>query len=300
MNVSNILDFAIKICETGTYDGEYTVNYNGTLRTKPTYLTNKEWKAFLDLMDKTALEDFKNGDGDELSEKNGRPPKMACYGSSSRMIYNLSKDVPGFRYEKKLHTTLGGTANIDGFLEEEYRYCFVEAKCHEPYGYAPKKITVSKCYEELYKFLTKYGFGEFKAEITDTSNPRQKDVVFFAKNEKIQYFDIKQMICHLLGIATGILKGSLAAKDTEFIYLLFNPIVLAYDTNEQREAVERIYNRTCLECELFDFPELMRGILYFLKNQKYPASLTEGEINNYVNRFSFTLTNQNDYPAIFK
>ena len=87
--------------------------------------------------------------GSELKEKNGRPPKMASFGSSSRMIYNLSNKKNGFHFEKKLPTTVGGTANLDGFYEDDNRYIFVEAKCHEPYNV--KKTVISSKYKDLYK-----------------------------------------------------------------------------------------------------------------------------------------------------
>ena len=59
------------------------------------------------------------------------------------MIYNLSNKKEGVHFEKKFPTTVGGTANIGGFFEDDNRYIFVEAKCHEPYTL--KNVTVSKC-----------------------------------------------------------------------------------------------------------------------------------------------------------
>ena len=133
MNIVEKLDLAIKSKEIGTTEGFYSVPYkDGTLH-KPTYMTNEEWNAFLSAMPDMARREYGEGDGDELKEKDGRPPKMASFGSSSRMIYNLSNKKEGFHFEKKLPTTVGGTANLDGFYEDDNRYIFVEAKCHEPY-----------------------------------------------------------------------------------------------------------------------------------------------------------------------
>jgi hypothetical protein len=104
MNISKELDLAIKVAETRTTDGAYG-KYN-------TYMTKEEWEAFKSAMLPSALEEYGAGGGDELSEKNGRPPKMACYGSSSRMIYTLSCHKDGFHYDKRKETIerLFGTA----------------------------------------------------------------------------------------------------------------------------------------------------------------------------------------------
>ena len=113
MNLSKELDLAIKFSEAKTHTGGYIVSD----KTYNTYMTNAEWEDFKAYMLPSALEEYSAGGGGELIEKNGRPPKMACYGSSSRMIYMLSYEKKGFIYEKKLPTTVGGTANIDGFYD---------------------------------------------------------------------------------------------------------------------------------------------------------------------------------------
>ena len=46
--------------------------------------------------------------------------------------------------QKNISITIGGKANLDGFCEDDSRYVFVEAKCHEPY--IVKKNVVSECY----------------------------------------------------------------------------------------------------------------------------------------------------------
>ena len=112
MNIVEKLDLAIKFNEKGSVDGGYVVqNERGEL-IKASYMTNVEWDAFEKSMKENkaqphAHDEYGEGGGDELSEKNGCPPKMASYGSSSRMIYNLSRHKEGFHYEKKLPTTVG-------------------------------------------------------------------------------------------------------------------------------------------------------------------------------------------------
>lgn len=100
MNIVEKLDLAIKLKGTGTTDGFYTVPCkNGTLQ-KQTYMTNDEWLAFLTAIPEAVRREYGEGNGDELKEKDGRPPKMASYGSSSRMIYNLSNKKEGFHLKR--------------------------------------------------------------------------------------------------------------------------------------------------------------------------------------------------------
>ena len=106
MSITEKLDLAIKKCETGTEDGFYKTEHQGVKYERNTYMTNDEWKTFEDAMKQNKLQpdaysEYSEGDGGEMTEKNGRPPKMASYGSSSRMIYTLSAQKEGFHYEKK-------------------------------------------------------------------------------------------------------------------------------------------------------------------------------------------------------
>lgn len=80
----------------------------------------------------------KDADGCELEEKNSRygltPPQMTSFGSSSRLIYECSKDIPNFSFEKLLPTRVGHTANLDGCIATKESDIFVEAKCREIYS----------------------------------------------------------------------------------------------------------------------------------------------------------------------
>jgi hypothetical protein len=297
MSIVETLDLAIKSNEKGSIDGTYDVPYkNGTLH-KATYMTNIEWKTFLESMPKTARKEYGDGGGDELSEKNGRPPKMASYGSSSRMIYHLSCKKEGFHYEKKLPTTIGGKANLDGFCEDENHYIFVEAKCHEPY--TKKKDSVSACYAALYTRINQIMAGSIRIEMTSSKCGRYMNVDYYADGEKLERFDVKQMICHLLGIATGILNGTLKKKQMNFIYLLYDPTELNISPNEKAE-IDAIYERTCYECNLIDFSELFRVILEFLIETKFQGAMSDEELENTILKFSFTLASQDFYPILIQ
>lgn len=293
MSISNKFDLAIKLAETKSKDGAYTVED----RKYETYMQNTEWEKFKADMTPTAFKEYCAGGGGELEEKNGRPPKMASYGSSSRMIYKLSSHKKEFHFEKKLPTTIGGTANLDGFYEDDNRYVFVEAKCHEIYS--SKNSSVSKAYEKLYNFINEKISGIVDIKMHDSKCGRYLDVEYFAEGEKLRHFDMKQMICHLLGIATGILKGDLDKKQTDFIYLLYDPskLELAPDT---KEAVDSIYNRTCYEFNLVDYSRLLRVIFEFLKEIKYTEAVSDEELDALICKFTFTLTSQDFYPVILQ
>lgn len=293
MNAVKELDMAIKLAETGSVTGGYTINET----VKETYMTNAEWEAFKASMSAEALAEYTAGGGDELSEKNGRPPKMASYGSSSRMIYNLSKDKAGFHFEKKLPTTAGGTAHLDGFLEEDHRYVFVEAKCHEPYS--AKSITVSRAYEKLYSYINECMAGSFYAEMTCLPDGKNMNVKFYADGEEIGYFDLKQVICHLLGIATAMLKRELEPKQTDFIYLVYDPTELEL-SDEVRDVIEPIYERLCFEVNLVDTASLLRVIFAYLKDTVYGDALSDDVIENVVFSFTFSLASQEFYPILLQ
>ena len=260
-----------------------------------TYMTNEEWKSFLSAMPENARKEYGDGDGGELKEKDGRPPKMASYGSSSRLIYKLSSNKEGFHFEKKLPTTVGGKANLDGFYEEDNRYIFVESKCHEPY--TAKNVTVSKCYEKLYEYINEQMLGNIHIGMKTSSCGKNLNVEYFANGEKLTRFDMKQMICHLLGIATGMLKGTLKRKQTDFVYLLFDPTELEIEP-DAKKIINEIYERTCYECNLVDFAELYHVILNFLRNEKFASAATDEDLDNMTLNFTFTLASQEFYPIL--
>lgn len=258
------------------------------------YLDNASWKLFVEEMKAkhpAAFEMYGKGGGKELEERktgaNIYPPKMASFGSSSRMIYNLMKNVDGFLFEKKLPTTVGGTANLDGFAEKEDKYVFVEAKCREPYS--KKSHVTERKYEDLYKAIT-------ASDKTDTAcrieiiDERKMNVTFLSGNTEIHCFDMKQMICHLLGIATAVLNGELKLKNIDFIYLLFNPKLI--ELGENKDKIHSIYDCVCAECNSVDFKNLFEVIVEYLQSKK--DWHTNIAVSDIVNGFSFRLCDQSN------
>lgn len=293
MNITEKLDLAIKLAETGTTDGSYAI---GTIR-RNTYMSKDEWDAFLRNMIPGARCEFECGGGSELQEKNGRPPKMASYGSSSRMTYNLSHLSKGFVFEKQLPTTVGGKANLDGFLKKEGEYIFVEAKCHEPYS--AKKSAVSVRYREIYKYINEHMGKNLKIEMIPSKCGRYMNVTFFVKDKRIDRFDVKQMICHLLAIATGILNETLEKKKISFIYLLFDPTRLPIES-DVKSIIDSIYERTVFECNQIEWDTLFRVILEFLNNNKFKGVMNSDDITNVVSGFELNLVSQNTYSDFIK
>ena len=92
MEIAKLLDLSIK--QAGTNGNKTDKCYVHKGREYYNYLDNASWQDFINEM-KTLYypiyENYKNGSGDELGiKKVGKyPPKMASYGSSSRMIYLL-------------------------------------------------------------------------------------------------------------------------------------------------------------------------------------------------------------------
>ncbi len=298
MELNKILDYDIMQDETSR-NPELKSGFVLNGRSYDNYLSNDCFDGFVDDMEKEheiAYEMYGKGSGNELEIRKGRggvlyPPKMASFGSSSRMIYNLLKDVDGFLFEKQLPTTVGGTANLDGFMETDSKCIFVEAKCREPYSDKQNKYEWK--YKALYNYISESNLTNVSCEIEGDATTDSKMLVTFKVDGKtIEFFDLKQMISHLLGVATAFLNGKLSVKDIEFYYLLFNPMLIHISDESARKQIYKIYNCTCDECKNIDFKSLFAVIITFLKSEKgLGINVNETEL---VNRFSFRLCSQSD------
>ncbi len=293
MELNKILDYAIMADETSKnpdIQSGYVTNgkhYNN-------YLDNNSFAEFVEDMKtnhRTAYEMYGKGGGKELEErkvgKNTYPPKMASFGSSSRMIYNLMKDVDGFLFEKKLPTTVGGIANLDGFTESEEKCVFVEAKCREPY--TDKGSVYERKYEELYRVISASDKTAVTCKI-EVIDERKMEVLFMSGDTEIHSFDMKQMISHLLGVATAFLKGEFEVKKIDFIYLLFNPKLI--EIKDGKAEIHRIYEQTCDECNSVDFKALFEVTVDYLQTVKHLGK--DKNKADIVNNFSFRLCDQSN------
>ena len=106
MELNKILDYAIMADETAK-NSDVKSGYITNGKPYNNYLSNDSFARFVEDMKTnhpTAYEMYGKGGGKELEERkvgaNIYPPKMASFGSSSRMIYNLTKDTDGFLFER--------------------------------------------------------------------------------------------------------------------------------------------------------------------------------------------------------
>lgn len=288
MSIRKSLDIAImqkELSENPSLTAGYTVDD----RCYENYIGNASWARFKAAMKKenpVAYEMYGEGGGKELEERVSRghiyPPKMASFGSSSRMIYNLMHSVPSFLFEKKLPTTVGGTANLDGFMATAEKCTFIEAKCREPYG--KKSGEIGRKYEALYRTL------KTVACHIDLISDDKMRVEFCVNGTSIEHFDMKQMLSHLLGVATAYLNGTYT-QPIDFVYLLYNPTSLKFESPADKQEICNIYSLTCQECLATDFKALFYEILTFLQQEK---SLGVGkDIKTISDTFSFRLCDQN-------
>lgn len=295
MELNKFLDYAIMVDETSKIYGIKS-GYRIKEKLYGNYLDNESWKKFVTDMEKNytvAFGMYSNGGGKELEErkvdKNIYPPKMASFGSSSRMIFNLMKDTEGFLFEKKLPTTVGGIANLDGFMECDDKYIFVEAKCREPYSI--KNNVYERKYEALYNFLSESKNTSIRCDIEIIDEKKMK-VTFKNGDREMHNFDMKQMISHLLGVATAFLNGCFEVKTIDFIYLLFNPLNLVFSDKKAEQKIYDIYNNTCDECNTTDFKELFGAIVDFLAVFKNWG--TNVDIEKLKENFGFRLCSQDN------
>lgn len=310
-NKQHALDLAIKakyrenhpfVAGKDTND-EYIMSSNR--KSYERYLPNSEWADFLDDMQRNynyAFKKYKEGDGGETLEKQ-YPPKMACYGSSSRFIFLESREMMVMNedfFEKKLETHVGGCANLDGYLSTEDGYVFIEAKCREIYGYEGKKI--SSKYIPLYKFLKQkelLNFSESQHIEKGVIDPNHVDVTFYSmNNKKIVHTDIKQLLCHFLGISAYLLENPNGNKKVSFLYLIFEPIESENCIFTSYKMFEKILKirKTIVpqEFDSLDISSIFKAVLDFQANN-LAVRLNESQILEIKEGFTFDLINQIEY-----
>ena len=295
------LDYAIRDYECKKFPVENGYNIENNIYFN--YLSKNSWKEFKDSMKKVHRCQFEDADGGELKEKKGRwgicPPKMASFGSSSRFLYNISKDIVGFQFEKLLPTRVGHSANLDGYIMRDDVDIFVEAKCKEIYS-SHKTIEVSDVYKEIYdKLKTDNGFS-YDNNGRPIKNGKTDDkhfkCTFKFNGKEIIHFDIKQLICHFLAISANILENENANKNIKFIYLIFNPneVIEQVEKESYKKQIIEIYGDTIKEIpDYFDMERLFKSIFEI---QAKRLGLERGKYS----LFKFHLVDQDKYKKIIK
>lgn len=284
------LDFAIRDHQE-EYDYGYEIKGKSPYNN---YLSNNAWKRFIDSMSPLHLAQYNDADGGELIEKKGRwglnPPKMASFGSSSRLIYECSKSIPGFCFEKRLPTRVGHTANLDGYICRPEVDVFVEAKCREIYS-SHLNQKISLVYKDVYEYISSEN-PDFSYECKQIKDKPDYMACSFIMNDKyISHFDVKQLICHFLGICANILENK-ANTNVRFAYLIFNP---NYDTDfsnlyilKFKSKIMEDYKETLEEISIFgDFRWLFDAVMNY---QAKHLGLSKPQFN-----FEFALLDQRSY-----
>ena len=304
MSLQNVFDLAKKEFDKGNLECGYKAS-NGKLYTA--YYTNYEWETFKDEMKQnynSAYKDFKDGNGGEIDERGQYPPKMASYGSSSRFIYEQSRDIQNFQFEKKLGICIPARnekqeaeASLDGYLEEKNIY--VEAKCREIYNRSDPEF--NNKYDEFYTFLTENTQGRFKFDVVESCDKKgeiSKKVHFLWDNERIQHFDFKQVLCHLLGIAKDTINRPKSITPT-LLYLVYKPSeeLLGYIKSKRSvNSIRKCWNTEYHEATTIDMGLIYNYVVHFLHNRKgIGSNLSAREIERIALSFKFHFCSQDDY-----
>ena len=289
MTITEIFDRAKKQLDGGDLSAGYIVNGH----TFHNYYTNQEWQEYVDRMPREVKTQFDDGKGGEMQEypRNGivYPPKMASYASSSRFMYSQGQQFDGFAYEKQLSTGLGGyPANLDGYLKS--KNVFVEAKCHEFYNYSRPELR--KGHRMLLEGIIPMLDGKLDYD-------RSKDTLYlFWENKDSGYFDFKQMLCHLCGIANMVLGGD--EKTVNFIYLAYRPskeLLIFVDDPSDRQQILDLFNDEMEMAKTIDFKLIYKAILHYF-NQRKKYGYSEDEISKMASSFSFTFCTQDNFKSV--
>ena len=215
-------------------------------RNYPNYYSACAFADFINQMTNHYPEHYKSyseGEGNELIPKKGRygllPPKMASVASSSRFCYLAlrngavalggSGDVE-FEHACHISEIKGGTPpQMDAYIKNEN--IFVEAKCHEIFD-SHKVILKSKYFDLLFGQDNDFGFAS-----RQKSDDRcfEISLLEFGIDKKTTRFDIKQLICHLLGI-----KSHNSQKEpATLVYLFFKPKA---STESQQKEIDEVFD----------------------------------------------------------
>lgn len=236
------------------------VQKDGKIREFPLYFNKMVFDIFVQEMKTCYPEHFlkyngdpyskanKGGAGGELLERYGRygltPPKMASVASSSRFCYLAlrngtdaltdGKYISGhdveFEKECKIFHDSPTAPQLDAFIKNAEVDIYIEAKCHEIFD--SHKVVLKNKYleyfendEVLHSFLNNVQKGTDNFELP---------LSLFGIDKTSSRFNIKQLICHLIGI-----KEQTKDRTAELVYLFFEPISNNY---EESAFLYKIFN----------------------------------------------------------
>lgn len=238
----NKKQFDAAICRNVKEKTGYVISDRGTVYDD--YYSNSEFDKFRQDM-KTSHPDhyaeYDKGNGSELKEKTTKsgkltPPKMASAASSSRFCYTalvngaLSLGVngePKFEHGCKIKG-IRSRPQLDAYFSESNTY--FEVKCHEIFD--QHKIEFKNSYRNI---ITGSG-NDFDLSENDIEHFKEKSFTVsprkFGVSKASPMLDIKQLICHLLGI-----RSQSNGEQAKLIYLFFYPVTDDEKTNNEIQAV---------------------------------------------------------------
>lgn len=211
------------------------------------YYDDVSFEHFKGEMKRKHYKAYSEGGGGELKAKKGRygflPPKMASVASSSHFCYLALRngydgsDEVEFEHECKIKGITSPTSpQLDAFVPE--RQVYFEVKCHEIFD--SHQIIMKEKYLSL---LCAEG-NDFGIDTTfDVQNGQFRvPLELFDIEKTSSMFDVKQFLCHLMGIASS--KDN--TKTATLAYLFFKP--KTNDDNEKRE-IEELFDALKSEIE---------------------------------------------------
>lgn len=252
----------------------YVINEDGKADRKyENYYSNSAFSDFVDEMKKQYYNHYlkfkgnKNtsdnagGKGGELDAKNGRyglmPPKMASVASSSRFCYlalrngvdtnilgkTFTKNDVEFEKECRIFETSKTAPQLDAYIKDEECDIFIEAKCHE----------IFDCHKPMFRSAY-WDYFKNDASLKDLAPGKEKpaeefnvSLDLFDIDKKSARFDVKQFVCHLLGI-----KEHQKGKKAKLVYMFFKPVTEDEETAQMinsvfEELIEEI--KAIFECD---------------------------------------------------
>ena len=184
---------------------------------------------------------YSRGKGSELREQAGRygktPPKMASLASSSRFCYLALRDGASalgggravFEHERRIDGVDGIAPQMDAFVPEDEIY--VEVKCHEIFD-AHHAVLKRKYWEKIYGVENAFGFPIRELPSGETF---EIPLSVFGISKRTTRFDIKQFLCHLMGIASRPNRQ----KTARLVYLFFKPRM---DCPREMEEIQQVFD----------------------------------------------------------
>ena len=210
------------------------------------YFSQEAFAAFIEEMKSdryhSAFCSYSTGKGSELREQTGRygitPPKMASVASSSRFCYLALRDgatglggsgIVAFEHECRIQGIDGTAPQLDAFIPNENMY--VEAKCHEIFD-AHRIVMKNKYWDKLFGIDNAFHLP---------NSPKVQAEAFeigletFRISKSGTMFDIKQFLCHLMGIASQKEEE----KPAKLVYLFFKPKL---DSSEEKNEIDKVFS----------------------------------------------------------